>query len=154
MKDRILNFSFFLLISSFLFINISCSKKTEENTNIPEDLYGQYFMSPDETYMKSLLIIVDYDGIEINYPNDESTIEVVKKCVDIVMESDRAIKGDIGNSKLSKVADNHYKTISSNDAHLEFKFTNEALELSVYDGTQQVKSINLSKLGKWYWKIS
>ena len=64
------------------------------------------------------------------------------------MESDRAIKGDIGNSKLSKVADNHYKTISSNDAHLEFKFTNEALELSVYDGTQQVKSINLSKLGK------
>ena len=148
MKDRILNFSFFLLISSFLFINISCSKKTEENTNIPEDLYGQYFMSPDETYIKSLLIIVDYDGIEINYPNDESTIEVVKKCVDIVMESDRAIKGDIGNSKLSKVADNHYKTISSNDAHLEFKFTNEALELSVYDGTQQVKSINLSKLGK------
>ena len=148
MKDRILNFSFFLLISSFLFINISCSKKTEENTNIPEDLYGQYFMSADETYMKSLLIIVDYDGIEINYPNDESTIEVVKKCVDIVMESDRAIKGDIGNSKLSKVADNHYKTISKNDAHLEFKFTNEALELSVYDGTQQVKSINLSKLGK------
>ncbi|MEI0538737.1 hypothetical protein [Brachyspira pulli] len=148
MKGRILKFSFFLLISSFLFINISCSKKTEKNTNIPEDLYGQYFMSPDETYMKSLLIIVDYDGIEINYPNDESTIEVVKKCVDIVMESDRAIKGDIGNSKLSKVADNHYKTISSNDAHLEFKFTNEALELSVYDGTQQVKSINLSKLGK------
>ena len=153
MKGRILIFSFFLLISSFLFINISCSKKTEKNTNIPEELYGQYFMSPDETYMKSLLIIVDYDGIEINYPNDESTIEVVKKCVDIVMESDRAIKGDIGNSKLSKVADNHYKTISSNDAHLEFKFTNEALELSVYDGTQQVKSINLSKLGKWYWRI-
>lgn len=148
MKGRILKFSFFLLISTFLFVNIACSKKTEKNTNISEDLYGQYFMSPDETYMKSLLIIVDYDGIEINYPNDESTIEVVKKCVDIVMESDRAIKGDIGNSKLSKVADNHYKTISSNDAHLEFKFTNEALELSVYDGTQQVKSINLSKLGK------
>ena len=148
MNGKILKFSFFLLISSFLFVNISCSKKTEKNTNIPEELYGQYFMSPDETYMKSLLIIVDYDGIEINYPNDESTIEVVKKCVDIVMESDRAIKGDIGNSKLSKVADNHYKTISSNDAHLEFKFTNEALELSVYDGTQQVKSINLSKLEK------
>ena len=148
MKDRILNFSFFLLISSFLFINISCSKKTEKNTNIPEDLYGQYFMSPDETYMKSLLIIVDYDGIEINYPNDESTIEVVKKCVDIVMESDRAIKGDIGNNKLSKVADNHYKTISSNDAHLEFKFTNGVLELSVYNGTQQVNSISLRKLGK------
>ena len=148
MKGRILNFSFFLLISSFLFINISCSKKTEENTNIPEDLYGQYFMSADETYMKSLLIIVDYDGIEINYPNDESTIEVVKKCVDIVMESDRAIKGDIGNSKLSQVADNHYKTISKNDAHLEFKFTNEALELSVYNGTQQVNSISLRKLGK------
>ncbi|WP_297249167.1 hypothetical protein [uncultured Brachyspira sp.] len=148
MKGRILKFSFFLLISTFLFVNIACFKKTEKNTNIPEELYGQYFMSPDETYMKSLLIIVDYDGIEINYPNDESTIEVVKKCVDIVMESDRAIKGDIGNSKLSKAADNHYKTISSNDAHLEFKFTNEALELSVYDGTQQVKSINLSKLGK------
>ena len=148
MKGRILNFSFFLLISSFLFINISCSKKTEKNTNIPEDLYGQYFMSPDETYMKSLLIIVDYDGIEINYPNDESTIEVVKKCVDIVMESDRAIKGDIGNNKLSKVADNHYKTISSNDAHLEFKFTNGVLELSVYNGTQQVNSISLRKLGK------
>ena len=148
MKGRILIFSFFLLISSFLFINISCSKKTEENTNIPEDLYGQYFMSPDETYMKSLLIIVDYDGIEINYPNDESTIEVVKKCVDIVMESDRAIKGDIGNNKLSKVADNHYKTISSNDAHLEFKFTNGVLELSVYNGTQQVNSISLRKLGK------
>ena len=148
MKGRILNFSLFLLISSFLFINISCSKKTEENTNIPEDLYGQYFMSADETYMKSVYVIVGYEGLEIDYPNDESTIEVVKKCVDIVMESDRAIKGDIGNSKLSKVADNHYKTISSNDAHLEFKFTNEALELSVYDGTQQVKSINLSKLGK------
>ena len=148
MKGRILIFSFFLLISSFLFINISCSKKTEKNTNIPEDLYGQYFMSPDETYMKSLLIIVDYDGIEINYPNDESTIEVVKKCVDIVMESDRAIKGDIGNNKLSKVADNHYKTISSNDAHLEFKFTNGVLELSVYNGTQQVNSISLRKLGK------
>lgn len=148
MNSSILKFSFFLLISSFLFVNISCSKKTEKNTNIPEDLYGQYFMSPDETYMKSLLIIVDYDGIEINYPNDESTIEVVKKCVDIVMESDRAIKGDIGNSKLSQVADNHYKTISSNDAHLEFKFTNEALELSVYNGTQQVNSISLRKLGK------
>ena len=148
MKDRILKFSFFLLISTFLFVNIACSKKTEKNTNIPEDLYGQYFMSPDETYMKSLLIIVDYDGIEINYPNDESTIEVVKKCVDIVMESDRAIKGDIGNSKLSQVADNHYKTISKNDAHLEFKFTNEALELSVFDGTQQVNSISLRKLGK------
>ncbi|MEI0479256.1 hypothetical protein [Brachyspira pulli] len=148
MKGRILKFSFFLLISSFLFINISCSKKTEKNTNIPEDLYGQYFMSVDETYMKSLLIIVGYDGIEINYPNDESTIEVVKKCVDIVMESDRAVKGDIGNNKLSKVADNHYKTVSANDAYLEFKFTNETLELYVYDGTQQVKSINLSKLGK------
>ena len=148
MKGRILKFSFFLLISTFLFVNIACSKKTEKNTNIPKDLYGQYFMSPDETYMKSLLIIVDYDGIEINYPNDESTIEVVKKCVDIVMESDRAIKGDIGNSKLSKVADNHYKTVSANDAHLEFKFTNEALELSVYDGTQQVNSISLRKLGK------
>lgn len=148
MKGRILKFSFFLLISSFLFINISCSKKTEKNTSIPEDLYGQYFMSADETYMKSLLIIVDYDGIEINYPNDESTIEVVKKCVDIVMESDRAIKGDIGNNKLSKVADNHYKTVSKNDAHLEFKFTNEALELSVFDGTQQVNSISLRKLGK------
>lgn len=151
MKGRILKFSFFsffLLISTFLFVNISCSKKTEKNTNIPEDLYGQYFMSADETYMKSLLIIVDYDGIEINYPNDESTIEVVKKCVDIVMESDRAIKGNIGNSKLSQVADNHYKTISSNDAYLEFKFTNEALELFVYDGTQQVNSISLSKLGK------
>ena len=148
MKGRILKFSFFLLISSFLFINISCSKKTEKNTNIPEDLYGQYFMSVDETYMKSLLIIVGYDGIEINYPNDESTIEVVKKCVDIVMESDRAIKGDIGNNKLSKVADNHYKTISSNDAHLEFKFTNGVLELSVYNGTQQVNSISLRKLGK------
>ena len=148
MKGRILIFSFFLLISSFLFINISCSKKTEKNTNIPEDLYGQYFMSVDETYMKSLLIIVGYDGIEINYPNDESTIEVVKKCVDIVMESDRAIKGDIGNNKLSKVADNHYKTISSNDAHLEFKFTNGVLELSVYNGTQQVNSISLRKLGK------
>ncbi|MEI0566492.1 hypothetical protein [Brachyspira pulli] len=148
MKGRILKFSFFLLISTFLFVNISCSKKTEKNTNIPEDLYGQYFMSPDETYMKSLLIIVDYDGIEINYPNDESTIEVVKKCVDIVMESDRAIKGDIVNNKLSKVSDNHYKTISANDAHIEFKFTNEVLEMSVYDGTQQVKSINLSKLGK------
>ncbi|MEI0747042.1 hypothetical protein [Brachyspira pulli] len=148
MKGRILKFSFFLLISTFLFVNISCSKKTEKNTNIPEDLYGQYFMSADETYMKSLLIIVDYDGIEINYPNDESTIEVVKKCVDIVMESDRAIKGDIGNSKLSKVADNHYKTISKNDAHLEFKFTSEALELSVYNGTQQVNSISLHKLGK------
>ena len=150
MKGRILKFSFFLLISSFLVTNMACSQKTEKNTNIPEDLYGQYFMSADETYMKSLLIIVDYDGIEINYPNDESTIEVVKKCVDIVMESDRAIKGDIGNSKLSKVADNHYKTISSNDAHLEFQFTNEVLEMSVYDGTQQVKSINLSKLGKLY----
>ena len=148
MKGRILIFSFFLLISSFLFINISCSKKTEENTNIPEDLYGQYFMSPDETYMKSVYVIVGYEGLEIDYPNDESTIEVVKKCVDIVMESDRAIKGDIGNSKLSKVADNHYKTISSNDAHLEFKFTNEALELSVYNGTQQVNSISLRKLGK------
>ncbi|CRF34200.1 hypothetical protein BRSU_1937 [Brachyspira suanatina] len=148
MKGRILKFSFFLLISSFLFINTACSKKTEKNTNIPEDLYGQYFMSADETYMKSFLIIVGYDGIEINYPNDESTIEVVKKCVDIVMESDRAIKGDIGNSKLSKVADNHYKTISKNDAHLEFKFTSEGLEMSVYDGTQQVNSISLSKLGK------
>ena len=148
MKGRILIFSFFLLISSFLFINISCSKKTEKNTNIPEDLYGQYFMSPDETYMKSVYVIVGYEGLEIDYPNDESTIEVVKKCVDIVMESDRAIKGDIGNSKLSKVADNHYKTISSNDAHLEFKFTNEALELSVYNGTQQVNSISLRKLGK------
>ncbi|MCZ9955738.1 hypothetical protein [Brachyspira hyodysenteriae] len=105
-------------------------------------------MSADETYMKSLLIIVGYDGIEINYPNDESTIEVVKKCVDIVMESDRAIKGNIGNSKLSQVADNHYKTISANDAYLEFKFTNEGLELSVYDGTQQVNSISLRKLGK------
>ena len=79
MKDRILNFSFFLLISSFLFINISCSKKTEENTNIPEDLYGQYFMSADETYMKSVYVIVGYEGLEIDYPNDESTIEVVKK---------------------------------------------------------------------------
>ncbi|MEI0558609.1 hypothetical protein [Brachyspira intermedia] len=148
MKGRILKFSFFLLISSFLFVNIACSKKTEKNANIPEDLYGQYFMSADETYMKSFLIIVGYDGIEINYPNDESTIEVVKKCVDIVMESDRAIKGDIGNSKLSKVADNHYKTISANDAHLEFKFTSEGLEMSVYDGTQQVNSISLSKLGK------
>ena len=39
MKDRILNFSFFLLISSFLFINISCSKKTEENTNIPDFMF-------------------------------------------------------------------------------------------------------------------
>ncbi|MEI0606408.1 hypothetical protein R4K48_05530 [Brachyspira pulli] len=148
MKGSILKFSFFLLISSFLFVNISCSKKTEKNTNMPEDLYGQYFMSVDETYMKSFLIIVGYDGIEINYPNDESTIEVVKKCVDIVMESDRAIKGDIVNNKLSKVSDNHYKTISANDAYLEFKFTNETLELYVYDGTQQVKSINLSKLGK------
>ena len=148
MKGRILKFSFFLLISSFLFVNTACSKKTEKNTNIPEDLYGQYFMSADETYMKSLLIIVGYDGIEINYPNDESTIEVVKKCVDIVTESDRAIKGDVGNNKLSKVADNHYKTISANDAHLEFKFTNEALELYVYDGTQQVNSISLRKLGK------
>lgn len=148
MKGRILKFSFFLLISSFLFVNTACSKKTEKNTNIPEDLYGQYFMSADETYMKSLLIIVGYDGIEINYPNDESTIEVVKKCVDIVMESDRAIKGNIGNSKLSQVANNHYKTISANDAHLEFKFTNEGLELSVYDGTQQVNSISLRKLGK------
>ena len=148
MKGRILKFSFFLLISTFLFVNIACSKKQKKNTNIPKDLYGQYFMSPDETYMKSLLIIVDYDGIEINYPNDESTIEIVKKCVDIVMESDRAIKGDIGNSKLSKVADNHYKTVSANDAHLEFKFTNETLELYVYDGTQQVNSISLHKLGK------
>ncbi|TVL65665.1 hypothetical protein [Brachyspira hyodysenteriae] len=148
MKGRILKFSFFLLISTFLFVNTACSKKTEKNTNIPEELYGQYFMSADETYMKSLLIIVDYDGIEINYPNDESTIEVVKKCVDIVMESDRAIKGNIGNSKLSQVADNHYKTISANDDHLEFKFTNEGLELSVYDGTQQVNSISLRKLGK------
>ena len=148
MKGSILKFSFFLLISSFLFVNISCSKKTEKNTNIPEDLYGQYFMSVDETYMKSFLIIVGYDGIEINYPNDESTIEVVKKCVDIVMESDRAIKGDIVNNKLSKVSDNHYKTISANDAHIEFKFTNEVLEMSVYDGTQQVNSISLRKLGK------
>ncbi|WP_041177217.1 hypothetical protein [Brachyspira intermedia] len=148
MKGRILKFSFFLLISTFLFVNTACSKKTEKNTNIPEDLYGQYFMSADETYMKSFLIIVGYDGIEINYPNDESTIEVVKKCVDIVMESDRAIKGDIGNSKLSKVANNHYKTISKNDAHLEFKFTSEGLEMSVYNGTQQVNSISLSKLGK------
>ena len=86
MKKTIFNFLFTLLISISLFINISCSKKAEKNTNIPEDLYGQYFMSPDETYMKSLLIIVGYDGIEINYPNDESTIEVVKKCVDIVIE--------------------------------------------------------------------
>ena len=148
MKGRILKFSFFLLISSFLVTNMACSQKTEKNTNIPEDLYGQYFMSADETYMKSLLIIVDYDGIEINYPNDESTIEVVKKCVDIVMESDRAIKGEIGNNKLSKVSDNHYKTISANDAHIEFKFTNEVLEMSVYDGTQQVNSISLRKLGK------
>ena len=152
MKKTIFLFTLLILIS--LFINISCSKKAEKKTNIPADLYGQYFMSADETYMKSLLIIVDYDGIEINYPNDESAIEVVKKCVDVVMESDRAIKGDIGNSKLSKVSDNYYKTISANDAYLEFKFTNEGLEMSIYDGTQQVKSINLSKLGKWYWIIS
>ena len=148
MKNCIFNFLFTLLISSFLVTNSACSQKTEKNINIPEELYGQYFMSADETYMKSILIIVGYDGIEINYPNDESTIEVVKKCVDIVMESDRAIKRDIGNSKLSKVADNHYKTISANDAHLEFKFTSEGLELSVYDGTQQVNSISLRKLGK------
>ncbi|WP_020004989.1 hypothetical protein [Brachyspira innocens] len=150
MKGRILNFSLFLLISSFLFINISCSKKTEENTNIPEDLYGQYFMSPDETYMKSVYVIVGYDGLEIDYPNDESTIEVVKKCADVVIESDRAVKCDIGNDDLSKVSDNHYETISTNDAHLEFKFTNGVLEMSVYEGTQKLKSINLPKLGKKY----
>lgn len=154
MKGRILNFSLFLLISSFLFINISCSKKTEENTNIPEDLYGQYFMSPDETYMKSVYVIVGYEGLEIDYPNDESTIEVVKKCVDVVLESDRAVKGSIVNDDLSKVSDNHYKTISTNDAHMEFKFTNGVLEMSVYEGTQKLKSINLPKLGKKYWKIS
>lgn len=148
MKGRVLNFSLFLLISSFLFINISCSKKTEENTNIPEDLYGQYFMSADETYMKSVYVIVGYEGLEIDYPNDESTIEVVKKCVDVVLESDRAVKCDIGNDDLSKVSDNHYKTISKNDTHLEFKFTSEELEMSVYDGTQQVNSISLRKLGK------
>ena len=150
MKDRILKFSFFLLISTFLFVNIACSKKTEKNTNIPEELYGQYFMSPDETYMKSLLIIVGYDGIEINYPNDESTIEVVKKCVDVVIESDRSVKGSIVNDDLSKVSDNYYKTISTNDAHMEFKFTNRVLEMSVYEGTQKLKSINLPKLGKKY----
>lgn len=148
MKNCIFNFLFTLLISSFLVTNAACSQKTEKNTNIPEELYGQYFMSDDETYMKSVRIIVGYEGLEIDYPNDESTIEVVKKCVDIVMESDRAIKGDIGNNKLSQVADNHYKTISSNDAYLEFKFTNEGLEMSVYDGTQQVNSISLRKLGK------
>ncbi|OEJ16202.1 hypothetical protein BFL38_12275 [Brachyspira hampsonii] len=150
MKGRILKFSFFLLISSFLFINVSCSKKTEENTNIPEELYGQYFMSPDETYMKSVYVIVGYEGLEIDYPNDESTIEVVKKCADIVLESDRAVKGAIGNDELSKVSDNYYKTISANDAHLEFKFTNGVLEMSVYEGTQKLKSINLPKLGKKY----
>ena len=61
----IFKFLFFLLISSFLVTNIACSQKTEKNTNIPEELYGQYFMSADETYMKSLLIIVGYNGIEI-----------------------------------------------------------------------------------------
>ncbi|MEI0531684.1 hypothetical protein R4I97_09000 [Brachyspira pilosicoli] len=147
---NILKFLFFLLISSFLVTNIACSQKTEKNTNIPEELYGQYFMSADETYMKSLLIIVGYNGIEINYPNDESTIEVVKKCVDVVMESDRAIKGNIANNKLSKVSENHYKTISKNDAYIEFKFSNEGLEMSVYEGTQQVSSINLRKLKKLY----
>lgn len=50
----------FLLISIFLVTNIACSQKTEKNRNIPEELYGQYFMSADETYMKSLLIIVGY----------------------------------------------------------------------------------------------
>ncbi|ASJ22037.1 hypothetical protein [Brachyspira hampsonii] len=150
MKGRILKFSFFLLISSFLLINISCSKKTEENTNIPEDLYGQYFMSADETYMKSVYVIVGYDGLEIDYPNDESTIEVVKKCADVILESDRAVKGAIGNDDLSKVSDNHYKTISTNDAHMEFKFNNGVLEMSVYEGTQKLKSINLPKLGKKY----
>ena len=148
----------FLLISIFLVTNIACSQKTEKNTNIPEELYGnipeelygQYFMSADETYMKSLLIIVGYNGIEINYPNDESTIEVVKKCVDVVMESDRAIKGNIANNKLSKVLENHYKTISTNDAYIEFKFTNEGLEMSVYEGTEEVSSINLRKLKKLY----
>lgn len=142
----------FLLISIFLVTNIACSQKTEKNTNIPEELYGQYFMSADETYMKSLLIIVGYNGIEINYPNDESTIEVVKKCVDVVMESDRAIKGNIANNKLSKVLENHYKTISTNDAYIEFKFTNEGLEMSVYEGTEEVSSINLRKLKKLYWR--
>lgn len=146
----IFKFLFFLLISSFLVTNIACSKKIEKNTNIPEELYGQYFMSADETYMKSLLIIVGYNGIEINYPNDESTIEAVKKCVDVVMESDRAIKGIIENDRLSKVSDNYYKTISTNDAHMEFKFTNEGLEMFVYEGTQQVSSINLRKLKKLY----
>ena len=107
-------------------------------------------MSADETYMKSLLIIVGYNGIEINYPNDESTIETVKKCVDVVMESDRAIKGNIGNNKLSKVADNHYKSMPINNAYIEFKFTNEGLEMSVYEGTKQVSSINLRKLKKLY----
>lgn len=140
----------FLLISIFLVTNIACSQKTEKNTNIPEELYGQYFMSADETYMKSLLIIVGYNGIEINYPNDESTIEVVKKCVDVVLESDRAVKGSIVNDDLSKVSDNYYKTISTNDAHMEFKFTNGVLEMSVYEGTQKLKSINLPKLGKKY----
>lgn len=140
----------FLLISIFLVTNIACSQKTEKNTNIPEELYGQYFMSADETYMKSLLIIVGYNGIEINYPNDESTIEVVKKCVDVVMESDKAIKGNIANNKLSKVLENHYKTISTNDAYIEFKFTNEGLEMSVYEGTEEVSSINLRKLKKLY----
>lgn len=146
----IFKFLFFLLISSFLVTNIACSKKTEKNTNIPEELYGQYFMSSDETYMKSLLIIVGYNGIEINYPNDESTIEVVKKCIDVVMESGRAIKGVVENDRLSKVSENHYKTISTNDAHMEFKFTNEGLEMFVYEGTQQVSSINLRKLKKLY----
>ena len=128
----------FLLISSLLVTNIACSQKTEKNINIPEELYGQYFMSADETYMKSLL------------PNDESTIETVKKCVDVVMESDRAIKGNIGNNKLSKVADNHYKSMPINNAYIEFKFTNEGLEMSVYEGTKQVSSINLRKLKKLY----
>ncbi|MEI0581246.1 hypothetical protein [Brachyspira pilosicoli] len=146
----ILKFLFFLLISSFLVTNIACSKQTEKNINIPEELYGQYFMSADETYMKSLLIIVGYNGIEINYPNDESTIETVKKCVDVVMESDRAIKGNIGNNKLSKVADNHYKSMPINNAYIEFKFSNEGLKMSVYEGTEQVSSINLRKLKKLY----
>ena len=146
----ILKFLFTLLISSLLVTNIACSQKTEKNTNIPEELYGQYFMSADETYMKSLLIIIGYNGIEINYPNDESTIEVVKKCVDVVMESDRAIKGNIENDRLSKVADNHYKSMPANNAYIEFKFTNEGLEMFVYEGTKQVSSINLRKLKKLY----